>query len=161
MGLDKSSSLVTTLSNRPSLLRGGLLEGEWGSPGWRPGRMIAGSQDFIPGAETRFWLSRDFMDGCQTWDLRGHAYDMSVRFFPCRVYIDLNCHDTLEYKWSLACCCHLIVCLIVLMVWIRGWWMWLWLSWGLLYYFNNVNYLDDACFMHVIIYRCKPNLWLN
>jgi hypothetical protein len=27
-GSDKPSSLVTTLSNRPSLLRGGLLEGE-------------------------------------------------------------------------------------------------------------------------------------
>jgi hypothetical protein len=30
-------------------------------------------------------------------------------------------------------------------------------------YFNNniVNYLDDACFMHIIVYRCKPNTWLN
>jgi hypothetical protein len=25
----------------------------------------------------------------------------------------------------------------------------------------NVNYLDDACVMHVIIYRSKPNIWLN
>jgi hypothetical protein len=23
------------------------------------------------------------------------------------------------------------------------------------------NYLDDACFMHVIAYRYKPNTWLN
>jgi hypothetical protein len=38
MGPDKPSSLGTTLSNRPSLLRGGLLEGEWGSLGWRPCR---------------------------------------------------------------------------------------------------------------------------
>jgi hypothetical protein len=28
----------------------------------------------------------------------------------------------------------------------------------LYYLFNNVvNYLDDACFMHVIVYRCKHN----
>jgi hypothetical protein len=34
----------------------------------------------------------------------------------------------------------------------------LFLSWLLLYYFNNVvNYLDDACFMYVIVYRCKSN----
>jgi hypothetical protein len=25
----------------------------------------------------------------------------------------------------------------------------------------NVNYLDDACFVHVIAYRCKTNIWLN
>jgi hypothetical protein len=23
------------------------------------------------------------------------------------------------------------------------------------------NYLDEACFMHVIVSRCKPNIWLN
>jgi hypothetical protein len=30
----------------------------------RPG--IAGTQDFVLGAETQFRLSRDFMDGCRT-----------------------------------------------------------------------------------------------
>jgi hypothetical protein len=37
------------------------------------------------------------------------------------------------------------------------------LSWLTLYYlFNNVvNYLVDVCFMHVIAYRCKSNIWLN
>jgi hypothetical protein len=25
----------------------------------------------------------------------------------------------------------------------------------------NVHYLDDACFMHVIAYRCTPNIELN
>jgi hypothetical protein len=25
----------------------------------------------------------------------------------------------------------------------------------------NVNYLNDACFMHVIAYRCKRNIELN
>jgi hypothetical protein len=30
------------------------------------------------------------------------------------------------------------------------------------YYFNNdVNYFVDACFMYVIVYRHKPNIWLN
>jgi hypothetical protein len=36
-----------------------------------------------------------------------------VRFFPCRVYTDLNCHDTFGYEWPLAHCCHLVVCLMV------------------------------------------------
>jgi hypothetical protein len=27
---------------------------------------------------------------------------MLVRFFPCRVYIDLSCHDTLSYEWQLV-----------------------------------------------------------
>jgi hypothetical protein len=41
--------------------------------------------------------------------------------------------------------------------------VWLCLSWLLLLYLINnvVNYLDDACFMHVIVNRCKPNTWLN
>jgi hypothetical protein len=42
MGCGRPSSLVTTLSNRTSLLWGGLLEGEWGSPGWRPGQASLG-----------------------------------------------------------------------------------------------------------------------
>jgi hypothetical protein len=88
------------------------MEGEWGSPGWRPGRTIVDRQDFIPGAEARFWLSRDFEDDCHTWDSRGQAYDVLVRFFPCKVYIDLNCRDTLGYEWLFAHCCHLIVCLV-------------------------------------------------
>jgi hypothetical protein len=25
----------------------------------------------------------------------------------------------------------------------------------------NVNYHGDACFMHVIAYRYKPNIWFN
>jgi hypothetical protein len=33
------------------------------------------------------------------------------------------------------------------------------LSWLLLYYFNNVvNSLSGVCFMHVIVYGCKPNI---
>jgi hypothetical protein len=122
---DKPSSPVTTLLNRKSLLHGGLLKGEWGSPGWRPGRTIAGSQDFIPAAGARFWLSRDFTDGCRMWDPRGHAYDMLVRFFPSRVYINSSRRDTLGYEWSFVHCCHLVVCLVVLLAWIRECWIWL------------------------------------
>jgi hypothetical protein len=29
------------------------------------------------------------------------------------------------------------------------------------YYYIYLNYLDDACFMRVIVYRYKPNSWLN
>jgi hypothetical protein len=83
------------------------------------------NQDFIPGAEPRFWLSRDFADGCLVWDPWGHTYDVSVRFFPYMMYIDSNRRDTLGYEWTLVRCCHLIVCLIVLMAWIRGCCLWL------------------------------------
>jgi hypothetical protein len=41
-----------------------------------------------------------------------------VRFFPDRVYIDLNHYDTFGYEWPLARCCHLIVCFDG---WFRGW----------------------------------------
>jgi hypothetical protein len=159
MGPGKPSSLVTTLLKRPSLLRGGFVVGEWGSPGWRLGRTIAESQDFILRAETQFWPSRDFAEGCRTLDPRGHAYEVLVRFFPYRMYTDSNHRDTLGYECPLACCFHLLVCLVVLDRWIRWLWLWLWLSW--LRFNNNVNYLVGACFMHVIIYRCKPNTWLN
>jgi hypothetical protein len=37
---------------------------------------------------------------------------MSVRFFPCKVYINSSHHDTLGYEWPLVHCCHLIVCLV-------------------------------------------------
>jgi hypothetical protein len=29
-------------------------------------------------------------------------------------------------------------------------------GYGYVYYCIYFNYLDDACFMHVIAYRCKP-----
>jgi hypothetical protein len=86
MGSGKPSSLVITLSNRTSLLRGGLMEGGWGSP------------------------------GCCAWDPKGHTYDVLVMFFLCRVYIDSNHHDTFGYEWPRACCCHLVVCLVVLRI---------------------------------------------
>jgi hypothetical protein len=30
------------------------------------------------------------------------AYDVSVRFFPYRVYINSSCHDTLSYEWQIV-----------------------------------------------------------
>jgi hypothetical protein len=44
---------------------------------------------------------------------------MLVRFFSCRVYIDLSYRDTLGYEWPLVCCCHLVVCLVVLDGWLE------------------------------------------
>jgi hypothetical protein len=135
MGPGEPSSPVTTLLNRPSLLRGGLLEGEWDSPGRRSGWTIAGGQDFIPGARVQFQLSRDFVDGCRTRDPRGQAYDVLVRFFSYMVYTDSNHRDTLEYEWLLAHCCHLVVCLVVFDEWIRGW---LWLRYHGYYCINLI-----------------------
>jgi hypothetical protein len=33
-----------------------------------------------------------------------------VRFFPCKVYTDLNRRDTIGYEWSLTHYCYLVVC---------------------------------------------------
>jgi hypothetical protein len=30
------------------------------------------------------------------------AYDVLVRFFPCRVYNNSSHHDTLDYEWQLV-----------------------------------------------------------
>jgi hypothetical protein len=46
-------------------------------------------------------------------EIHGDTYDVLVRFFPCRVYIDSNHCDTLRYEWPLARCCHLVVCLVL------------------------------------------------
>jgi hypothetical protein len=29
-------------------------------------------------------------------------YDVLIKFFSCRVYTDLNYHDTLRYDWPLV-----------------------------------------------------------
>jgi hypothetical protein len=41
------------------------------------------------------WLSYVRASGSQ-------AYDVLVRFFPCRVYIDSSRRDTLGYEWQLV-----------------------------------------------------------
>jgi hypothetical protein len=48
------------------------------------------------------------------------------------VYIDSSHRDTLRYEWLLVRSCHLVVCLVVLMAWIRGCWFLL-------------HYHDDYC----------------
>jgi hypothetical protein len=53
------------------------------------------------------WLSYVRASGSQ-------AYGVLVRFFPCRVYIDLSHRDTLDYEWQLVHCSHLVVCLLYL-----------------------------------------------
>jgi hypothetical protein len=35
--------------------------------------------------------------------------------FPCRTYTDSNRCNTLKSEWSIARCCHLVVCLVALM----------------------------------------------
>jgi hypothetical protein len=53
------------------------------------------------------------------------AYGALVRFFPCRLYIDSSCRDTLGYEW------HLAVTVILLYDWftlvVSRIWMWIWL----------------------------------
>jgi hypothetical protein len=162
MGSGKPSSPVTTLLNHPSLLRGSLLEGEWDSPGRRPGWTIARGQDFIPGAGAQIRLSRDFTDGCRTWDPEGHAYDVSVRFSPCRVYPDLNRRDTLEYEWPFAHYYHLIVCLIVLDGWLDDGYSYVYHNdYYIILFMISIALLVFCLFMHIIVYRCKHNIWLN
>jgi hypothetical protein len=40
------------------------------------------------------------------------AYNVLVRFFPCRVYINSSHHNTLNYEWRLVHHIHLVVCLV-------------------------------------------------
>jgi hypothetical protein len=54
MGPSKPSSPVNTSSNRTSLLRGDLLEGEWGSPGWRLGQASLGAKTASLEQESNF-----------------------------------------------------------------------------------------------------------
>jgi hypothetical protein len=94
-----------------SLLWGGLLEGGRGTMMMaRPG--ISRSQDFFPGAGDRFWLGRNFTNGCRTWDPGGRAYDVLVRFFLYMVYIDSSQRDTFRNEWPLVSWCHLVICLV-------------------------------------------------
>jgi hypothetical protein len=93
------------------------LEVEWGSLGWRLGRMIAGNQDFIPRARTQFWSSRGFAEGCRTWHLRGHAYDVLLGFSPAGcipIWITATPSDMSDRL--------LVVCFDG---WFSGLWLWL------------------------------------
>jgi hypothetical protein len=110
-GLGKPSSPVTNLSNEAAQDDG------WARSHWGP--------RLHPESKGWFRLSRDFTNYCHIWNPGGHACDVLVRFFPCKMYIDSNRHDTLEYEWPLVRCSHLVVCLVVLTAWIRGCCLWL------------------------------------
>jgi hypothetical protein len=84
-------AFVTTMANRTSLLCVVLLllEGRM-----RP-RVKISSREQGPDFDivgTCEWLSYVRVSGSQ-------AYGMLVRFFPCRVYINLSRRDTLGYEW--------------------------------------------------------------
>jgi hypothetical protein len=87
-------AFVTTMSSRTSLLRVVLLllEGEWGR-GPRLHPESRGADFDVVG--TCEWLSYVRASGSQ-------AYGVLVRFFPCRVYINLSCRNTLGYEWQLV-----------------------------------------------------------
>jgi hypothetical protein len=87
-------AFVTTMSNCSSLLRVVLLlfRGRM--------RLRAKTSSWEQGLDfdiigTCKWLSYVRASGSQ-------AYDVLVRFFPCRVYIDLSHRDTLGYEWQLV-----------------------------------------------------------
>jgi hypothetical protein len=69
------------------------------------------------------------------------------------VYTDLNRRDTLGYEWLLACCCHLIVCLDVLIDGLE--------DYGYDHYYITLIMMLIILLVlvswHVIVYRCKPN----
>jgi hypothetical protein len=75
----------------------------------------------------------------------GCVYDVLVRFYPCRVYIDSSRYDTLGNERLLVRCCHLVVCLVVL--WIRGWWLWLcYQDYYYIYFTFDINFCQrSAC----------------
>jgi hypothetical protein len=72
-----------------------------------------------PRAMTSSWeqgLDLDIVGTCEWLSyvraFGSQAYDVLVRFFPCKVYIDLGHRDTLSYEWRLVHCSHLVVCLV-------------------------------------------------
>jgi hypothetical protein len=100
-GLINQVAFITTMSNCTSLLHvvvllfGGRM---------RP-RDKTSSQEQGPSFDlvgTCEWLSYVRASGSQ-------AYGVLVKFFPCRVYIDLIHRGTLGYEWQLVCCSHLVV----------------------------------------------------
>jgi hypothetical protein len=132
MGPSKPSSPIPTLSNRPSLFWGGLLEVEWGSPEWWLGQALLGAKTSSREQRSEFDLARTSWTVVVRETPGGGVYDVSVKFFTCVVYIDSSHHDTPAYEWLLLRCYHLMVFLVVLMVWISVRWL-------------RLYYHDDYC----------------
>jgi hypothetical protein len=90
MGPISRVAFITTISNRISLLRVMLLLfGGRMRSGARTSSQEQGSDFDIVG--TCEWLSYVRASGSQ-------AYDVLVKFFPCRVYIDSSHYGTLGYE---------------------------------------------------------------
>jgi hypothetical protein len=90
MGPISRVAFITTISNRISLLRVMLLLfGGRMRSGARTSSREQGSDFDIVG--TCEWLSYVRASGSQ-------VYDVLVKFFPCRVYIDSSHHGTLGYE---------------------------------------------------------------
>jgi hypothetical protein len=80
---------------------------------------IARSQDFMPGAKTQFLHSRDFANGCHTWDPRGHEYDVSVRY----IRFESPWHSQI---WVTACPLLSSRSMFSVLLVVGGWaWIWL------------------------------------
>jgi hypothetical protein len=59
-------------------------------------------QDFILGAGGDFDIVGTYEWFSYVRASRSQAYDVLVRFFPCMVYINSSCRDTLGYEWQLV-----------------------------------------------------------
>jgi hypothetical protein len=156
MGPDKPSSLRTTLSNRPSLLRGGLLEGEWGSPGWRSSQASVRAKTSSLKQRPDFDLVRTSPTVviCETPRATRTTCRSGSSFVRCiSIWITVTLSDmsdclSLLSSHSISCCTedddgygYIIMMIIIL--------FYLWL-------------LAMFClFMHIIVYRCKHNTWFN
>jgi hypothetical protein len=94
MGLDKPSSFCNYFV-KPHLP---VLCGAFTFGGRMRPRAKTSSQELGPGFDlvgTCKWLSYVRASGSQ-------GYGVLVRFFPCRVYINLCHRDTLGYEWQLV-----------------------------------------------------------
>jgi hypothetical protein len=67
---------------------------------WRENE--AEGQDFILGAGGDFDIVGTYEWFSYVRASRSQAYDVLVRLFPCRVYINSSCRDTLGYEWQLV-----------------------------------------------------------
>jgi hypothetical protein len=73
------------------------------------GWTIAGNQDFISG------IGADFDLVGTLWKVVAREVHETMHatychVFSCRVYTDSNQRGILVHEWSLASCCHLVVC---------------------------------------------------
>jgi hypothetical protein len=149
MGPYKLSSLVTTLSNHPPCFKVIMWrENEVAQDDGRAGRSLRtkfSSQEqrtnFDLVETLRKVVVRENREATHTTCWSSSSLQWVYRFESSR-------HSRI---WVTACS---LMPSCSMSCYIDGWFrvLWLWLSWLLLYYFNNVvNYLVDAFSMHVIV----------